>query len=89
MLNCYQQVVAMLNWFDPVFIFNRDYNYPSIDSLDFSGDQIRIQLDQEKDSVQRRFRRLACQEERQISLRSHERLNNIERCATMTGYMEW
>jgi hypothetical protein len=83
-------------WFDHVF--NINYNYPSIDSLDFMADQIREQLHQEEDSVQRRLGHLTCQEERQISLRSHtldgafvaiyQRLNNSESSATTTGYVE-
>jgi hypothetical protein len=66
--------------------------------LTSSVDQIRVQFDQEKDSVQRRFRQLASQEERQVSLRSytldggyvaiHQRLNNCERSAATTGYVE-
>jgi hypothetical protein len=84
-------------WFDHLFIIN--YNYPSIDSLETSlVDQIRVQLHQEKDCVQRRFGHLTCQEERQVSLTSHtldggfvaihQELNNRKRSATTTGYVE-
>jgi hypothetical protein len=64
-----------------------NYSYPPIDSLEaLSVYQIWVQLHQDEDSVQRRFGHLACQEERQVSLRSQtldrgfieidQRLNN-------------
>jgi hypothetical protein len=56
--------------FDHAFI--RNYNYPRIDSLETSVvNQIGVRLHQEEDSVKRRFRNLARQEKRQISLRSN------------------
>jgi hypothetical protein len=91
-------VAVLYICFGHAFIIN--YNYPRIHSLETSVvDQIRVQLDQEKDSVQRHFRHLASQEERQVSFRSHtldrgfivihQRLNNSERNTTTTGYVEW
>jgi hypothetical protein len=97
----HQQVVERSIWFDHAFIRNYICTYPSIDSLDFIGrPNPATTSSRTRERLRRiRIRHLACQKERQISLRSHtldggfvkihQRLNKSERSATTTGYVEW